>query len=71
VEIALDFGSRHLELDYGRYRQEYPYWHLNEVRGVSPSGRLTLRMRQRLQNPELDSAIFRLDLPPGTRPLID
>lgn len=71
VQIALEEGGQQLELDFGRYGREYPFWHLYEVRGSAPAGSLKLTMRQRLHNPALDSALFRLDLPPDTRPLTD
>jgi len=69
IWVALD--SRHLELDYGRFRSDYPFWHLYEVRGWVGTSRLTLKMRQRLHNPDLDGELFRLELPLGTRPLLD
>lgn len=60
-----------LDLDYTRYREDYPYWHLSEIRGRSASASLRLEVRQQLYNPTLDSGLFRLTLPPGTQSLLD
>lgn len=60
-----------LELGYGRYRDDYPYWHLRTVKGVSAWAEITLEVRQQLYNPELDPSLFELVLPPGTLPLAD
>jgi len=71
VRLALDQDARHFEFDFGRYRRLYPFWHLYEVRATAPAGWLTLTLRQRLHNPDLDSTLFILELPPDTRPLFD
>jgi hypothetical protein len=63
-------GNR-LELEYARYRDDYPYWHLRTVKGVSAEAEIRLEIRQQLYNPDLDSTLFELDLPAGTRPLLD
>lgn len=68
-----------LGLQYGRYRSEYPYWHLKSVMGIaektltSTEGecRLALTFRQWLYNTSLPPNTFELSLPPGTHPLND
>jgi hypothetical protein len=69
--LELRQDGRRLELGYGRYRSSYPYWHLRLARGESLEGVLALDFRQQLYNIALDSALFDLRLPPGTRPLLD
>ena len=63
--------STSLELEYARYRDEYPFWHLRSGEGHSPEADLALSIRQQLYNPDLDSALFELELPEGTLPLLD
>lgn len=60
-----------LGLQYGRYRNEYPYWYLKTVTGVAEEGRLALTFRQWLYNTSLPPNTFELSLPPGTLPLND
>jgi hypothetical protein len=69
--MAVDLGARHLDLEFGRFRNGYPYWQLTAVQGTAPDGWLSLAMRQRLYNPPLDTGLFRLQLPKDTRPLTD
>jgi hypothetical protein len=64
-------GERRFLVSYGRYRDQYPYWHLREAVGSSPGGHMKLDFRQQLYNSGLDSTLFLLQLPPGTRPLAD
>lgn len=70
-DIYVQDDGKSLRLYYGRQRAKYPYWHLMRAVGSSQDGRLSLVMRQRLHNPELDRSHFELTLPAGTRPLID
>jgi hypothetical protein len=69
--MAVETGARRLELEFGRFRDSYPFWHLTRAQGAAPDGRLSLVMRQRLYNPDFEAGLFRLELPPGTRPLTD
>lgn len=69
--LHLDQRDTHLELEYARYREEYPFWHLRTVRGQSQTARIQLSVRQQLYNPDLDTNLFELVLPPGTLPLLD
>jgi len=69
VQVESD-GAR-LDLQYARYRADYPYWHLREVQGERAGARIRLEIRQQLYNPDLDSTLFELNLPAGTLPLLD
>lgn len=69
IEVTRD--STRLQLEYARYRDEYPYWHLRSASGTSPEASMSLSIRQQLYNPPLDSALFELELPAGTLPLLD
>jgi hypothetical protein len=70
-EVRVESDGKSLSLYYARQSSRYPFWQLVRAVGSSEDGRLALQMRQRLQNPDLDSSYFRLELPPHTRPLID
>ena len=69
LRVATD--STRLELEYARYREEYPFWHLRSALGTSSEALLRLSIRQQLYNTDLDSALFELKLPAGTEPLLD
>lgn len=69
LNVAGDSTS--LELEYARYRDEYPWWHLRSATGRSPEAELALSIRQQLYNTQLDSLLFELKLPADTEPLLD
>ena len=69
--LRITDGGHTLQMKYGRYRDEYPYWHLQSAQGESAEGWMNLEFRQQLFNVELDPALFDLVLPPGTLPLVD
>jgi len=71
ARLSVETDSVRLELEYARYRDEYPFWHLRSATGSSSSARLQLSIRQQLYNPALDSALFELDLPADVQPLLD
>lgn len=69
--LRIEQAGNVLDLDYTRYREDYPFWHLLEIQGRSASASIHLEVRQQLYNPTLDSGLFQLTLPPGTQPLLD
>jgi hypothetical protein len=69
--IEVTYESTRLELEYRRYRSEFPYWHLYRVVAQSDDSEVRMELRQQLFNTSLDSALFTLTLPPGTAPLTD
>jgi hypothetical protein len=69
--VLIDLGPDQLKIGYGRFWDGYPYWHIRSATGESDKARLTLEFRQQLYNTQMDSALFRLELPPGTGPLVD
>jgi len=69
--LKITDGGHTLQMQYRRYRDEYPYWHLQSAQGESAEGSMKLEFRQQLFNVELDPALFELVLPPGTLPLVD
>lgn len=69
--LSVSTDSTRLELEYARYRDEYPFWHLRSAVGTSSEAQLRLSIRQQLYNTDLDSALFELELPAGTEPLLD
>ena len=71
VEVRLVRNDCVLQLGYGRYREEFPFWHLQTASGRSPGAELHMEIRQQLYNSDLPPAVFELVLPPGTLPLTD
>ena len=69
--LEVTHETTRLELEYRRYRSEFPYWHLYRVVALSGDSEVRMELRQQLFNTPLDSTLFTLTLPPGTAPLTD